>query len=428
MLDLKWILANQETMAGYLKNRNHDLDLNILVQLDERRRKIIGETEDLKAKRNEGSRKIGNAKNNPDIDVNALKAEIKSMGDTIKNLDSELAEIENKLHDYLMTLPNKLSDTTPIGKDENDNPVVRTWGEPRKFDFEPKPHWDVAEALGIMDFEKGVMLAQSRFTVLKGLGARMERALVNFMLDLHTKQHGYLEVEPPFMVRSAILEGTGQLPKFAEDLYKLQNDDLWLIPTAEVPLTNLNRESILEEKDLPLYYTAYTPCFRREAGSAGRDVRGLMRQHQFDKVEMVKICTPETSYDELEKLTNNAEDVLKILNLPYRVVNLCSGDIGFGSCKTYDLEVWLPSQNKYREISSCSNCEDFQARRMSLRYRPSDTDKNGKIRFAHTLNGSGIAVGRTLIAIIENYQEKDGSITIPDALVPYMDGLKKIEI
>lgn len=425
MLDLKWILANKDVMAGYLKNRNHDFDLNVLVELDERRRKIIGETEDLKAKRNEGSRKIGNAKNNPDIDINALKSEIKSMGDTIKNLDSELAEIENKLHDYLMTLPNKLSDTTPIGKDENDNPVVRTWGEPRKFDFEPKPHWDVAEALGIMDFEKGVMLAQSRFTVLKGLGARMERALVNFMLDLHTKQHGYLEVEPPFMVRSAILEGTGQLPKFAEDLYKLQNDDLWLIPTAEVPLTNLNRESILDEKDLPLYYTAYTPCFRREAGSAGRDVRGLMRQHQFDKVEMVKICTPETSYDELEKLTSNAEDVLKILELPYRVVNLCSGDIGFGSCKTYDLEVWLPSQNKYREISSCSNCEDFQARRMSLRYRPAD---GGKTRFAHTLNGSGIAVGRTLIAIIENYQEQDGSITIPEALVPYMDGLKKIQI
>ena len=425
MLDLKWILANKDIMAGYLKNRNHDFDLNVLVELDERRRKIIGETEDLKAKRNEGSRKIGNAKNNPDIDINALKSEIKAMGDTIKNLDSELAEIENKLHDYLMTLPNKLSDTTPIGKDENDNPVVRTWGEPKKFDFEPKPHWDVAEALGIMDFEKGVMLAQSRFTVLKGLGARMERALVNFMLDLHTKQHGYLEVEPPFMVRSAILEGTGQLPKFAEDLYKLQNDDLWLIPTAEVPLTNLNRESILDEKDLPLYYTAYTPCFRREAGSAGRDVRGLMRQHQFDKVEMVKICTPETSYDELEKLTSNAEDVLKILGLPYRVVNLCSGDIGFGSCKTYDLEVWLPSQNKYREISSCSNCEDFQARRMNLRYRPAD---GGKTRFAHTLNGSGIAVGRTLIAIIENYQEQDGSITIPEALVPYMDGLKKIQI
>ena len=423
MLDIKYILANKDEYAEILKNRKHDFDLSKLVTLDERRRKIIGETEDLKAKRNEGSKKIGMAKKNPEIDVEALKAEIKAMGDTIKSLDSELAEIETELHTYLMTLPNKLSDTTPIGNDENDNPVVRKWGEPKKFSFTPLPHWDLAEALGIMDFEKGVMLAQSRFTVLKGLGARMERALVNFMLDLHTKKHGYLEVEPPFMVRSAILEGTGQLPKFAEDLYKLQNDDLWLIPTAEVPLTNLNRESILEEKDLPLYYTAYTPCFRREAGSAGRDVRGLMRQHQFDKVEMVKICTPETSYDELEKLTNNAGEVLELLELPYRVVNLCSGDIGFGSCKTYDLEVWLPSQDKYREISSCSNCEDFQARRMGLRYRPAD---GGKIRFAHTLNGSGIAVGRTLIAIIGNYQNEDGSITIPKALVPYMDGLERI--
>ena len=425
MLDIKYILANMDEYAGMLRNRHHDFDLGILSELDAKRRKIIGETEDLKAKRNEGSKRIGMAKNDPSLDVNTLKAEIKAMGGKISELDSELAKIEEELHGYLMTLPNKLSATTPIGNDENDNPVVRTWGEPRKFSFEPKPHWDVAEALGIMDFEKGVMLAQSRFTVLQGLGARMERALVNFMLDLHTKQHGYLEVEPPFMVRSAILEGTGQLPKFAEDLYKLQNDDLWLIPTAEVPLTNLNRESILDEKDLPKYYTAYTPCFRREAGSAGRDVRGLMRQHQFDKVEMVKICTPETSYDELEKLTSNAEDVLKILNLPYHVVNLCSGDIGFGSCKTYDLEVWLPSQNKYREISSCSNCEDFQARRMNLRYRPSD---GSRPRFAHTLNGSGIAVGRTLIAIIENYQNEDGSVTIPEALVPYMDGLKRIDI
>ena len=425
MLDIKYILSNTQEYAEMLKNRKHDFDLGILTELDAKRRKIIGETEDLKAKRNEGSKKIGMSKKDPSLDVNALKAEIKAMGDKIKELDAELSEVEEKLRGHLMTLPNKLSTTTPIGNDENDNPVVRTWGEPRKFDFEPKPHWDIAEALGIMDFEKGVMLAQSRFTVLQGLGARMERALVNFMLDLHTKKHGYLEVEPPFMVRSAILEGTGQLPKFAEDLYKLQNDDLWLIPTAEVPLTNLNRESILEEKDLPKYYTAYTPCFRREAGSAGRDVRGLMRQHQFDKVEMVKICTPETSYDELEKLTSDAEDVLKILNLPYHVVNLCSGDIGFGSCKTYDLEVWLPSQNKYREISSCSNCEDFQARRMNLRYRPSD---GSKIRFAHTLNGSGIAVGRTLIAVIENYQNEDGSITVPEALVPYMDGLKRIDI
>ncbi|MBQ9904095.1 MAG: serine--tRNA ligase [Synergistaceae bacterium] len=425
MLDIKYILANQEEYAGMLKNRKHDFDLGILSGLDAKRRKIIGETEDLKAKRNEGSKRIGMAKNDPSLDVPAMKAEIKAMGDKIKELDTELAQVEEELHTHLMTLPNKLSATTPIGNDENDNPVVRTWGEPKKFDFEPKPHWDIAEALGIMDFEKGVMLAQSRFTVLQGLGARMERALVNFMLDLHTKEHGYLEVEPPFMVRSAILEGTGQLPKFAEDLYKLQNDDLWLIPTAEVPLTNLNRESILEEKDLPKYYTAYTPCFRREAGSAGRDVRGLMRQHQFDKVEMVKICTPETSYDELEKLTSNAEDVLKILNLPYHVVNLCSGDIGFGSCKTYDLEVWLPSQNKYREISSCSNCEDFQARRMNLRYRPSD---GSRPRFVHTLNGSGIAVGRTLIAIIENYQNEDGSITIPEALVPYMNGLTRIDL
>ena len=413
MLDIKYILANQAEYADCLKNRHFDFDLNILAGLDERRRKIIGETETLKAMRN---RKSKSADSDSDFDPKAAKARI-------KELDSELAEIEKELHDYMMTLPNKLSSTTPIGNDENDNPVVRTWGEPKKFTFEPKAHWDIAEPLGIMDFEKGVMLAQSRFTVLKGLGARMERALVNFMLDMHTKKHGYLEVEPPFMVRSAILEGTGQLPKFAEDLYRLQNDDLWLIPTAEVPLTNLNRESILEEKDLPLYYTAYTPCFRREAGSAGRDVRGLMRQHQFDKVEMVKICTPETSYDELEKLTNNAGEVLEALNLPYRVVNLCSGDIGFGSAKTYDLEVWLPSQNKYREISSCSNCEDFQARRMSLRYRPSD---GGKPVFAHTLNGSGIAVGRTLIAIIENYQNEDGSITVPEALVPYMDGLTLI--
>ena len=423
MLDIKYILSHQAEYAEMLKNRHHDFDLSILAELDARRRKIIGETEDLKAKRNDGSKRIGMAKNNPELDVEALKAEIKAMGAKISELDAELAQVEEELTHHLMTLPNTLSPTTPIGNDENDNPVVRTCGDPKKFTFEPKPHWDVAEALGIMDFEKGVMLAQSRFTVLQGMGARMERALVNFMLDLHTKKHGYLEVEPPFMVRSAILEGTGQLPKFAEDLYRLQNDDLWLIPTAEVPLTNLNRESILEERDLPKYYTAYTPCFRREAGSAGRDVRGLMRQHQFDKVEMVKVCTPETSYDELEKLTSDAEDVLKILELPYHVVNLCSGDIGFGSCKTYDLEVWLPSQNKYREISSCSNCEDFQARRMGLRYRPAD---GGRPRFAHTLNGSGIAVGRTLIAIIENYQNEDGSITVPTALVPYMDGLAAI--
>ncbi|MCR5346595.1 MAG: serine--tRNA ligase [Fretibacterium sp.] len=422
MLDLRWILSHREEMEACLKNRHHEFDLNVLASLDEERRKIIGQTEELKARRNEGSRKVGAAKKSGE-DATALMEGIRRMGDEIKGLDSRLAEIEEALRSHLMTIPNRLSETTPIGSDENDNPVIRTWGKPAEFTFEPKPHWDIAEALGIMDFEKGVMLAQSRFTVLKGLGARMERALISFMLDLHTKKHGYTEVEPPFMVRSAILEGTGQLPKFADDLYKIENEDLWLIPTAEVPLTNIQRETILEESALPFCYTAYTPCFRREAGSAGRDVRGLMRQHQFDKVEMVKICTPETSYNELESLTANAEEVLQLLELPYHVVNLCSGDIGFGSAKTYDLEVWLPSQKRYREISSCSNCEDFQARRMGLRYRPAD---GGKVRFAHTLNGSGIAVGRTLIAVIENYQREDGSVAIPKVLVPYMDGLTEI--
>ncbi|MBQ3627383.1 MAG: serine--tRNA ligase [Synergistaceae bacterium] len=423
MLDLKWILANKDKFAECLKNRNFDFDLNILENLDLERRKIIGQTEELKAKRNEGSRKVGAAKRAGE-DASELSAEIKLMGDEIKALDEKLAGIETKLHDYLMAIPNKLSDTTPVGKDETENVVVRTWGTPKDFAFEPKPHWDLAEDLDIINFDKGVMLAQSRFAVLKGMGAKLERALVSFMLDLHTQKHGYTEIEPPFMVKSEILEGTGQLPKFAEDLYKIENEDLWLIPTAEVPLTNLMRESILDENALPLYYTAYTACFRREAGSAGRDVRGLMRQHQFDKVEMVKICTPETSYDELEKLTHDAEEVLQILNLPYRVMALSSGDIGFGSAKTYDLEVWLPSQNQYREISSCSNCEDFQARRMNLRYRPEG--KGEKPRYAHTLNGSGIAVGRTLIAIMENYQREDGSILIPEALVPYMGGVKEI--
>lgn len=423
MLDLRWMLAHREEVESCLKNRGHDFDMDVLEALDEERRRIIMETEDLKARRNEGSRKVGAAKGTGE-NVDALMQEIRLMGDRIKELDERLHRTESELSDCLMRLPNRLSETTPVGKDEDDNPVVRTWGTPREFSFEPKPHWDIAEALGIMDFERGVLLAQSRFTVLKGMGARMERALIAFMLDLHTQKQGYLEVEPPFMVRSAILEGTGQLPKFAEDLYRIADEDLWLIPTAEVPLTNLHRGSILEESALPLYYTAYTPCFRREAGAAGRDVRGMLRQHQFDKVEMVKLCTPETSYDELEKLTTDAESVLQALELPYRVVSLCSGDIGFGSTKTYDLEVWLPSQKKYREISSCSNCEDFQARRMNCRYRPAG---GGKPRFVHTLNGSGIAVGRTLIAIIENCQQEDGSVVVPKALVPYMNGTSVIK-
>ena len=422
MLDLRWILANREEAERCLKNRRHDFDLGVLEALDEKRRRLIAEVEDLKARRNEGSRKVGEAKRTG-ADASSLMEEIRSMGERIRERDAALAEVEGKLNGILMTLPNRLHETTPVGADENDNPVVRSWGTPRRFDFAPKPHWELAEELGIMDFEKGVQLAQSRFTVLKGLGARMERALISFMLDLHTSQHGYTEVEPPFMVRSAILEGTGQLPKFAEDLYRIDGEDLWMIPTAEVPLTNLHRETILEESDLPKYYTAYTPCFRREAGSAGRDVRGMLRQHQFDKVELVKLCTPESSYEELEALTANAEKVLQLLELPYRVVALCSGDIGFGSAKTYDLEVWLPFQEKYREISSCSNCEDFQARRMDTRYRPAG---GGRPRFVHTLNGSGIAIGRTLIAILENGQTQDGRIVVPKALVPYMGGVTEI--
>lgn len=421
MLDLRWILANREEAERFLRNRRHDFDLGVLESLDGRRRRLIAETEELKARRNEGSRKVGEAKRSG-TDASALMEEIRLMGDGIRERDSALAEVEDELKRILMTLPNRLHEGTPVGADENDNPVVRSWGAPKDFGFEPRPHWELAEDLGIMDFEKGVMLAQSRFTLLRGMGARMERALISFMLDLHTTRHGYTEMEPPFMVRSEILEGTGQLPKFAEDLYRIEGEDLWMIPTAEVPLTNLHR-TILEESDLPKYYTAYTPCFRREAGSAGRDVRGMLRQHQFDKVEMVKICTPETSYEELEKLTANAERVLQLLELPYRVVALCSGDIGFGSAKTYDLEVWLPSQGKYREISSCSNCEDFQARRMDTRYRPAG---GGRPRFVHTLNGSGVAIGRALIAVLENGQAQDGSIRIPEALVPYMGGVAEL--
>ncbi len=422
MLDLKWILTNREEAKTCLQNRKHDFDIQILIELDDERKTLILETEELKAKRNEGSKKVGEAKRTGS-DASALMEEIRLIGDRSKEIDIKLADVEAKIEELLLGMPNKIHESTPVGEGEDDNLEVRRWGEPGKFAFDPKPHWDLGEALGIMDFEKGAMLAQSRFTVLRGMGARLERALIGFMLDLHTTQHGYTETQPPFMVATKILRGTGQLPKFAEDLYKIEGEDLWLIPTAEVPLTNLHHEEILEEKDLPKHYTAYTPCFRKEAGAYGRDVRGMLRQHQFDKVELVKLCTPETSYGELETLTANAERVLQLLELPYRAIALCTGDIGFGSTKTYDLEVWLPSQNKYREISSCSNCEDFQARRMNTRYRPAD---GGKPRFVHTLNGSGIAIGRTLIAILENYQREDGSIAIPKALVSYMNGATEI--
>ena len=422
MLDIRWIRSNADEVKTYLANRNNDFDIEPLLSLDEEKRKLLSETEELKAKRNEGSRKVGMAKSKGE-DAAELMEEMRVIGDRIRDIDGILAEIEEKMNNMLLSIPNRPHDSVPIGKDENDNPVVRRWGEPKSFAFEPKAHWDIGEAAGIMDFEKGAALAQSRFTVLKGMGARLERALLNFMLDLHTEKHGYLEVQPPFMVSSKTMQGTGQLPKFADDLYKCENDDLWLIPTAEVPLTNLFAGEILEEEQLPFYCTAYTPCFRREAGAYGRDVRGMLRQHQFDKVEMVKISTPERSYEELEMLTDNAEEVLRLLEIPHRTVCLCTGDMGFGSSKTYDIEVWLPSQDKYREISSCSNCEDFPARRMTTRYRPKG---GGKPQFVHTLNGSGIAVGRTLIAVLENYQREDGSVAVPKALVPYMGGVEEI--
>lgn len=422
MLDIRWIRSNADEVRQFLADRNNDMDIGPLLGLDEERRLLLTETEELKARRNEGSRKVGAARARGE-DASAAMEEMRVIGDRIKDIDARISEIDEKISDMLLSLPNRPHDSVPVGKDENDNPEVRRWGEPKQFSFEPKPHWDLGEALGIMDFEKGASLAQSRFTVLKGLGARLERALLNFMLDLHTEKHGYLEVQPPFMVSSKTMRGTGQLPKFADDLYKCENDDLWLIPTAEVPLTNLHAEEILEEGQLPLYYAAYTPCFRREAGAYGRDVRGMLRQHQFDKVEMVKLSSPESSYDELEKLTDNAEEVLRALGIPHRTICLCTGDMGFGSSKTYDVEVWLPSQHKYREISSCSNCEDFQARRMNTRFRPAD---GGKPRFVHTLNGSGIAIGRALIAVLENFQREDGSIGIPEVLFPYMGGVTEI--
>ena len=421
MLDLKFMRENKEQVEKWLKQRGSDLTLDEFVKLDEERRVILGEVEALKNKRNNESAEIARLKKAKE-DASEL---IKAMGEVsakIKELDEKLAEVDEKIKYIQMTIPNKLSDTTPIGKDEDENVEIRRWGEPRKFDFEPKSHWEIGEKLGILDFERGSKLSGSRFVLYRGGAARVERALINFMLDLHTEKHGYTEHITPFLVNREICEGTGQLPKFEEDMYRT-DDDMFLISTSEITMTNIHRKEILDEKDLPKYYTAYSPCFRREAGSYGKDVKGIIRVHQFNKVEMVKLATPETSYDELEKMVDNAEDVLRILGLPYRVISLCSGDIGFGSAKTYDVEVWLPSQNKYREISSCSNCEDFQARRMGLKYRPNGSTKS---EFVHTLNGSGLAVGRTLVAIMENYQQEDGSFLIPDALVPYMNGVKVV--
>jgi seryl-tRNA synthetase len=419
MLDLKFIRSNTEQLKEILKNRNSNFDLDEFIQLDETRRNILGEVEALKQTRNTESQEVAKLKKDG-IDASEKIKQMGTISEKIKDLDKKLSDVDEKIKYLQMIIPNVYHSSTPIGKDDSENVEVRKWGTPKTFSFEPKPHWELGENLGILDFERGAKLSGARFVLYTGAGARLERALINFMLDIHTLEQGYTEQLTPFMVKREVCEGTGQLPKFEEDMYKTTEDDMFLISTSEISMTNIHREEILAEKELPKYYTAYSPCFRREAGSYGKDVKGIIRVHQFNKVEMVKITDPETSYDELEKMVNDAETILQRLDLPYRVIQLSSGDMGFSSAKTYDIEVWLPSQNKYREISSCSNCTDFQARRMGLKYRPASG--GGKSEFCHTLNGSGLAVGRTLVAILENYQQEDGSFLIPKALVPYMGG------
>ena len=422
MLDIKMIRQNVAMVKEKLATRNVDeAKINEFVALDEKRRAELVKVEELKKLRNDVSGEIAQLKRNKENADDKI-AQMKKVGEEIKALDEQIAKIDEELTAIATTLPNLPHESTPIGKDEDDNVEVRRHGTVREFDFEAKPHWEIAENLGILDFERGAKVSGSRFVFYKGLGARLERAIYNFMLDEHGKE-GYTEVIPPYIVNSHSMFGTGQFPKFKEDVFQLANTDLTLIPTAEVPLTNYYNGEILEEADLPVYFTALSPSFRSEAGSAGRDTRGLIRLHQFNKVEMVKLTKPEESYNELEKMTQNAENILQKLNLPYRVVALSTGDMGFSAAKTYDLEVWIPAQDTYREISSCSNCEDFQARRAMIRYR----DENGKVQYVHTLNGSGLAVGRTVAAILENYQNEDGSVTIPEVLVPYMGGVTRIE-
>jgi len=417
MLELRFIRENLALVKEKTARRGADISLlEEFSQIDDRRRQLLAEAEGLKNQRNVASKQIADLKRAGGQGSEPLITAMREAGDRIKNLDAELAALEERLQAIVMAIPNLYDDSTPVGQDESANPVVKTWGEPPSFDFTPKPHWQLGEEAALLDFERATKVAGARFAVLKGVAAKMERALINFMLDLHTEKHGYSEVLPPFLVNAASMTSTGQLPKFAEDSFKIDGWDLYLTPTAEVPVTNLHRDETLEEKSLPLRYAAYTPCFRSEAGSYGRDTRGLIRQHQFDKVELVKFTTPETSMAELESLLTDAEEVLQRLKIHYRVVALCSGDLGFSSAKTYDIEVWLPGQGAYREISSCSNFLDFQARRGGIRYRAAGGKKS---RLVHTLNGSGLAVGRTMVAIFENYQRADGSIAIPEALEPY---------
>lgn len=421
MLDIKMIRQNTDEIKERLATRGVKAEkIDALLEKDKRRRKLLVETEGLKQKRNEVSAEIANAKRNKQDATDAIK-EMREVGAKIKSLDEELEEVEATVKDMASRLPNLPNPTIPVGPDESANVELRKVGTPREFDFEPKAHWDIGEDLGILDFDRGAKVSGARFVYYKGLGARLERAVYNFMLDEHAKE-GYTEMLPPYIVNAQTMYGTGQFPKFKEDVYQVNGEDMTLIPTAEVPLTNYYRDEVIPTEKLPVYFTALTPCFRSEAGSAGRDTRGLIRMHQFNKVEMVKFSKPENSYDELEKMTQNAGNIMEKLGLPYHVITLSTGDMGFSAAMTHDLEVWMPAQNKYREISSCSNCEDFQARRAHIQYR----DENGKLNFVHTLNGSGLAVGRTVAAILENYQNEDGSVTVPEALRPYLGGLEKI--
>ena len=416
MLDIKFVRDNPGVIELALTNRGAAMSLDEFISREKERRELLAEVEILKNKRNTVSQEISKKKKSGD-NADDMILEMREVGDRISAIDAKVKEAESALAAIIMSIPNVPHASVPVGKDEHDNKEIRRYGTPRDFGFTPLAHWEIGEKLGILDFERGGKVTGARFTFYKGLGSRLERSLINFMLDLHTGQHGYTEFFPPFIVNEASMIGTGQLPKFAQDMFKLEGLDYYLIPTAEVPITNLHRQEILDAKELPLYYTAYSACFRAEAGAAGRDTRGLIRQHQFNKVELVKFSLPEESYNELEKLTLNAEKVLQLLGLPHRTMLLCSGDMGFSSAKTYDLEVWLPSFNTYREISSCSNFEDFQARRAEIKFR---REPKAKPEFVHTLNGSGVAIGRTVAAILENYQQEDGSVIVPDVLRPYM--------
>ena len=414
MLDIKRIRNNPEEIVEALKKRRGEYPIQKLLDTDEKRREVIQKVESMKAEQNKLSKQVPQMKKNGE-DTTELFKNLKKLSDDIKNLDDDLKNIDEEIREYLMEIPNTPNKDVPVGLDDTENLEMRKWGEPRKFDFDIKAHWDLGVDLDILDFERATKISKSRFSVFKGKGARLERALMNFMVDLHTDKQGYTEMNTPVLMSPSAMMGTGQIPKFKEDMFYCEKDDMYLAPTAEVPVTNLLGGEILEQGSLPIYYTAFTQCFRREAGSAGRDTRGLIRNHQFEKVEMVKFVEPATSYDELEKLTNNAEEILQLLEIPYRVVRLCSGDLGFSSAMTYDVEVWMPSYNRYVEISSCSNFEDFQARRANIRYR----DENNKPQYVHTLNGSGLAIGRCFAAVIENYQQADGSIKIPEVLQKY---------